>query len=65
MIDEPEPKQKSKTKSPLLEYVFIRYSFSFIGFCVGCILSISGLNLIILLGNLCPDSFDDCLIFAL
>ena len=33
----PEPIQLSKTKSPLLLYVLIRYSIRATGFCVGCI----------------------------
>ena len=32
----PEPAQLSKTKSPSLVYVLIRYSNNATGFCVGC-----------------------------
>jgi len=32
----PEPIQLSKTKSPSLVYVFIKYSNNSTGFCVGC-----------------------------
>ena len=54
----PEPIQLSKTVSPLLVYVLIRYSNKATGFWVGCIKLLLGfLNTCTEVGYLVPSSF--------